>query len=85
MGAQQLYAVGDDAALSVAAFGEGGYYFESQNALIEALQARLKKGEHLLIKGSRSQKMQTSSLSLRQTPHTSRYSENPGICTSPKF
>jgi UDP-N-acetylmuramoyl-tripeptide--D-alanyl-D-alanine ligase len=53
-GVERLYAVGRHGAATVAAFGAGGYHFESREALIEALRDALRPGVNLLVKGSRS-------------------------------
>ncbi|NOQ34449.1 MAG: UDP-N-acetylmuramoyl-tripeptide--D-alanyl-D-alanine ligase [Methylococcaceae bacterium] len=57
-GVKRVFAVGDDARYSVEAFGEGALFFNSQEELINALKAELKGDEVLLIKGSRSQRME---------------------------
>ena len=57
-GVTRLYATGAEAQHTVSAFGEGGYFFTEQNALITALKAELKGNETLLVKGSRSQRME---------------------------
>ncbi|MCK5727844.1 MAG: UDP-N-acetylmuramoyl-tripeptide--D-alanyl-D-alanine ligase [Methylococcales bacterium] len=57
-GVKRLFAVGDEARGTVEAFGQGGVFFESQSLLIEVLQAQLQADVVLLIKGSRTQKME---------------------------
>ncbi|MCK4494342.1 MAG: UDP-N-acetylmuramoyl-tripeptide--D-alanyl-D-alanine ligase, partial [Methylococcales bacterium] len=57
-GVKRLFAVGDEARGAVENFGEGGIFFENQAALIETLQTQLQKNVVLLIKGSRTQKME---------------------------
>ena len=55
---QRLFATGELARHSVEAFGDGGVYFETQQQLIAALDAAVTGQETLLVKGSRSQKME---------------------------
>jgi UDP-N-acetylmuramoyl-tripeptide--D-alanyl-D-alanine ligase len=55
---QRLFAVGLNAKQTVAAFGANGEFFESQEQLIDALNQAITGKETLLIKGSRSQKME---------------------------
>ena len=57
-GVTRLYATGAEAQHTVSAFGESGYFFTEQNTLITALKAELKGNETLLVKGSRSQRME---------------------------
>ncbi len=54
----RLLAVGSDAESTVRAFGKGASFFSTQNELIEALLAEISGNETLLIKGSRTQKME---------------------------
>lgn len=58
MPVQRLFATGALAKHSVEAFGDGGQYFETQQALIAALDEAVTGQETLLVKGSRSQKME---------------------------
>lgn len=58
LGVDQIYAVGKSTPLSVAAFGEGGYHFTSQQELVEHLRKCLNKQVNVLVKGSRSSKME---------------------------
>jgi UDP-N-acetylmuramoyl-tripeptide--D-alanyl-D-alanine ligase len=55
---QRLFATGELAKQTVEAFGNGGLYFENQDQLIIALNQAITGSETLLIKGSRSQKME---------------------------
>ena len=55
---EALYGVGPLMAEAVAAFGPGAEHFDSQEALIAALQDRLSPGSSLLVKGSRSAAME---------------------------
>ena len=55
---QQLFAVGELARHTVQAFGQGARFFETQQQLITALEEGLTGRETLLVKGSRSQKME---------------------------
>ncbi len=57
-GVVRLLAVGEDARNTVKAFGDGGEFFDTQNELIALLSQELKGDEVILIKGSRSQRME---------------------------
>ena len=54
----RLFATGPDTKYTVDAFGNAGEYFENQEQLINALNQTITGSETLLIKGSRSQKME---------------------------
>lgn len=58
LGIERLYAYGEWTAHSVKAFGEGGQNFPTQQALIEVLKQQVKPNMVLLVKGSRSTKME---------------------------
>jgi UDP-N-acetylmuramoyl-tripeptide--D-alanyl-D-alanine ligase len=58
MPVQRLFAVGELAKQTVAAFGTGGQFFDSQEQLIDALNQAITGKETLLVKGSRAQKME---------------------------
>ena len=58
MSVQRLFATGALAKHSVEAFGAGAQYFETQQQLIAALDEAVTGQETLLVKGSRSQKME---------------------------
>lgn len=55
---QRLFATGDLAKNSVKTFGEGGQFFDTQAQLIETLIQAMTGKEIILVKGSRSQKME---------------------------
>lgn len=55
---KRLFAVGKLTKQTVAAFGENGQHFDSQIDLIHAVQMALTGNETILIKGSRSQRME---------------------------
>lgn len=55
---QRLFATGELARQTVAAFGAGGQFFDSQEQLIAALNQAITGKETLLVKGSRLQKME---------------------------
>ena len=55
---KKLFAVGEMAKQTVIAFGQGGQFFHSQAQLITALTENITGRETLLVKGSRSQKME---------------------------
>jgi len=57
-GIDRLFTVGPLAESAVEGFGEGAYHFASQQALIETLQSELKADVTLLIKGSRTARME---------------------------
>ena len=56
-GIQRLFAVGDLARASVAAFGSGAQHFADQTALTAALAAQVHAGVNVLVKGSRGSAM----------------------------
>lgn len=64
MGIKRLFAYGADAQATAAAFGDNGWYFASQDALIAALEQKLTPDVTLLIKGSRAQKMENIAAAL---------------------
>ena len=57
-GVVRLLAIGPDAKNTVKAFGKGAVFFDSQEELIGALKAELKGDETILVKGSRTQRME---------------------------
>jgi UDP-N-acetylmuramoyl-tripeptide--D-alanyl-D-alanine ligase len=57
-GVVRLLAIGSDALNSVKAFGKGATFFDSQEELISTLQAEMKGDEVILVKGSRTQRME---------------------------
>lgn len=63
-GVVRLLAVGAVAAETVASFGVGGKFFQTQAELIEFLQAHTQGHETVLIKGSRIQKMENVAAAL---------------------
>ncbi len=71
-GITRLFAVGDEAAESVAAFGQGATLFNSQVELIEAVSQALQPDITVLIKGSRTQRMErvVEALALGDCPRT---------------
>ncbi len=58
VGIKHLVATGELCRHSVAAFGDGGLWFASQDELIEMLQASLDGNGNVLVKGSRSMGME---------------------------
>ena len=57
-GIARLFAVGADAKHTVNAFGNGAEFFDTQEQLIQALDQASSGRETILVKGSRSQKME---------------------------
>lgn len=57
-GVRRLFATGPLADRAVQAFGTGASYFPAQDALIAAIQQEIRPDVALLVKGSRSQKME---------------------------
>ena len=57
-GVARLFATGPNAEQAVDAFGPGARFFSRQEELIEALQKELREDVALLVKGSRSQRME---------------------------
>lgn len=70
MNIHRLFAVGDDARIAAQNFGEAGESFDSVDALIPHLKARLKPGVSLLVKGSRSARMDRLVVALMSTGET---------------
>ena len=58
LGVERLYAVGPLSRHTVEAFGQDGRWFENQEALSRALRPELKPGVTVLVKGSRSMRME---------------------------
>jgi len=56
-GVSRLFAVGEMAEYTVAAFGEGASYYQQQADLVQAIQTEIPNDGVLLVKGSRLQKM----------------------------
>ncbi len=61
---KRLFAVGDLTKQTVAAFGENAKHFASQTELLEAITHLLTGNETILIKGSRSQRMENVTTAL---------------------
>lgn len=57
-GIKRLVATGDLCRHAVAAFGDGGYWFDTQDELIEKLRSSLAGNSNVLVKGSRSMGME---------------------------
>ncbi len=53
IGIQRLFAIGNLSKIAVASFGTGGKHFQTQEALVDALQDCLHAGMTVLVKGSR--------------------------------
>lgn len=59
LGVARVYAVGPLSAAAAEAFGSNGKHFTDQQALLAAVRAALQPGVRLLVKGSRSARMET--------------------------
>jgi UDP-N-acetylmuramoyl-tripeptide--D-alanyl-D-alanine ligase len=57
-GITRIFATGELTQLTVAEFGDGATFYNSQDALITALKKQLNKGIVVLVKGSRAQKLE---------------------------
>jgi UDP-N-acetylmuramoyl-tripeptide--D-alanyl-D-alanine ligase len=58
LGVVRLFATGPNADKAVDAFGDGARFYAQQDELIEQLQKELRGDVALLVKGSRSQRME---------------------------
>jgi UDP-N-acetylmuramoyl-tripeptide--D-alanyl-D-alanine ligase len=67
VGVKRLFAVGDLTKKTVAAFGENAQHFASQTELLAVLIPELTGNETILIKGSRSQRMENITAALVET------------------
>jgi UDP-N-acetylmuramoyl-tripeptide--D-alanyl-D-alanine ligase len=70
-GVSRLLGIGAGARFAVEAFGAGGHWFEDLDALIAHAKAALAPGLALLIKGSRSNRLERVSAALSLTPGAS--------------
>jgi len=70
-GVSQLLGIGERARFAVEAFGDGGHWFEDIDALIAHAKAALAPGLAVLIKGSRSNRLERVSAALSLTPGAS--------------
>jgi UDP-N-acetylmuramoyl-tripeptide--D-alanyl-D-alanine ligase len=66
-GVKRLFAVGELTKNTVAAFGENAAHFASQTELLNIVTPLLKGNETILIKGSRSQRMENVTAALTET------------------
>lgn len=57
-GIEQLYCMGDLSRAAVTAFGTGAKWFQDHDSMITALKAQLTAGDTVLVKGSRSARME---------------------------
>ena len=57
-GVDMIFTCGELSEMAARAFGEGGHHFESQEALLEVLQALLRPEDTVLVKGSRAAAME---------------------------
>jgi len=63
-GVQRLYAVGDDARHAVETFGAGATWFAVVEDLIESLRGEVRPGVTVLVKGSRSNRLERVAIAL---------------------
>lgn len=68
LGIERLYALGENSRHAVEAFGVGARWFDDVNALTRALRADAGAGVTLLVKGSRSMRMERVVEALRLQP-----------------
>ena len=68
LGIERLYAIGNHSRHAVEAFGPGARWFDDVNGLTRALRADLTPDVTLLVKGSRSMRMERVVEALRQQP-----------------
>jgi UDP-N-acetylmuramoyl-tripeptide--D-alanyl-D-alanine ligase len=66
-GIERLFAVGNNAQHTVQAFGQGGQWFASLDALIAEAQANMGPGVTVLIKGSRGNRLERAAAALSTT------------------
>jgi UDP-N-acetylmuramoyl-tripeptide--D-alanyl-D-alanine ligase len=59
-GIEALFCCGDLSRATAEGFGQGGAHFDQQDTLLQALRARLAPGLTLLVKGSRSSRMENT-------------------------
>jgi len=79
-----LFAYGSLTNHTVAEFGDGGFWYESQEDLIEALIKQIGKGCTLLVKGSRSMKMEYVTAAVSERFTSSQVSAQVSSQVSPK-
>lgn len=65
-GVDRLFAVGTLSKATVAAFGDAGQWFESMDALVGAVSEAMSPSVNVLVKGSRSARMERAVAGLRQ-------------------
>ncbi len=65
-GIRRLLAIGEPTRLAVKAFGGGGHWFPTKDALIETAMAMIDGDTRILVKGSRSQRLETVVEALRE-------------------
>lgn len=64
-GIDHVYAVGEQSLITLQSFGKGGLHFNSKEDLVEALKPKLHDQMTVLIKGSRSKKLETITEALK--------------------
>jgi UDP-N-acetylmuramoyl-tripeptide--D-alanyl-D-alanine ligase len=67
LGINALYAVGKLSRFAIETFGRNGYHFEDKQKLIAAIRAVLTNDVAVLVKGSRSAKMEEVVAALTET------------------
>lgn len=71
-GVKKLFAFGTEVAHTVKAFGDGAELFIDKNALIDAVRGQLDSTQVILIKGSRSARMEQVVLALQEPQQTEK-------------
>ena len=71
-GVKKLFAFGTEVAHTVKAFGDGAELFIDKNALIDAVRGQLDSTQVILIKGSRSARMEQAVLALQEPQQTEK-------------
>ncbi len=66
LGVTRLFAYGDLSRHAASAFGDGGSFFSDRDRLVDALRGAIRRGVVLMIKGSRSMRMETVAAALKE-------------------
>ncbi|RDX36256.1 UDP-N-acetylmuramoyl-tripeptide--D-alanyl-D-alanine ligase, partial [Kangiella sp. HD9-110m-PIT-SAG07] len=71
-GVTKIFATGNEVAHTIEAFGAGGEIFAEKEALVAALKAQLQSTHIILIKGSRSARMERVVQALQEPQQTDK-------------